>query len=118
MINSILNTTFAQANEDEILAIARNQGVGNPYIRELNGCMFCKGADLTQMNTLPLITRSEPRLPDESNAAYEQRTAAINTANINVVKSASPHVVMLIESIEDFLLVGRQDITLTLAGAL
>ncbi len=109
MIYSILNTAFALANEEEILSIASKQGVGRPYLGQLNGCIFCKGADLTQMNTLPQITLPEPRLPDESNMVYEQRTAAINTSNLNKVKSALPHVCFLINSISDFRIISRQD---------
>jgi hypothetical protein len=108
-ICSILNTAFALANEAEILAIAHAQGVGRPYLGQLNGCMFCKGADLTQMNTLPEIVLPEPRNNEsETDAAYEQRTAAINTAEINKVISASPHKVMIINSVSDFHLVTRQ----------
>jgi hypothetical protein len=112
-ICSIINTTFALANEAEILAIARSQGVGNPYLRELNGCMFCKGADLAQMNVLPSIVVPAPRNTNETPADYETRTAAFNTAELLKVKiDPSPFKVMIINSVEDFHILSRQDPTL------
>jgi hypothetical protein len=79
--------------------------------------MFCKGADLAQMNTLPSIVVPASRSTDEASIDYETRTAAFNTGEINKVRTdPSPFKVMLIDSIEGFHILSRQDQTLILAA--
>lgn len=105
MRNSIINQAFWDANSDEILNLARAAGVGNPKAIQLQNCVLIRGADLTQMNVVPDSVQSQARNPDESDEAFKSRTTIPIIADLNKVLSASPHVVMVIESAEDMLVI-------------